>query len=177
MSKYTILDGHPVPYSLTVQIDGESFTEGPHREAMAEAEKFVAQKGMKIDRWEGSYAFYSAIPAALEKIVIKRDGLPPIAFTGEEIGSGCNRGHNSTRWTTVRIYRTAGGRFVAEVKRRTQWQGESDDFSGTSKATAEEIIEWLRGDGETLGGVSQEAVEEAAKNEPAFAAAWVETVD
>lgn len=113
---------------------------------------------------------------------IRRDGLPPIVFTGEEIGKGSNRirgGRDSTRWTNVTLYTTKGGRFVAHVERVTQWQGESDRDTATSKETANEIIQWLKDDAgaDTLGEASQCAVEQAVKVCPDFAAAWVETVE
>ena len=110
----------------------------------------------------------------MEKLIIKRDGLPPIAFTGERIASDRSSGD---RYTRVVIYKTQGGNFVAEIQHLTCWQGEKDHYSATSKKTAAEIIQWLK-EGETnLGRVSQAAVEEAAKAEPAFAAAWVEEVE
>lgn len=116
----------------------------------------------------------------MDKHTIKRDGLPPIAFTGELVGSGSNEiqgGNRANRWTRVEIYRTQGGRYVAAVNRFTIWEGESDHFTATSKPTAGEIVEWLKGDEETLGRVSQEAVEKAVRVDPTFAAAWVESVD
>jgi len=116
----------------------------------------------------------------MEKIIIKRDGLPPIAFNGEKIGSGDNRiisGNSANRWTEVAIYRTAGGRYVVSLARFTCWQGESDHHAATSKATSDEIIEWLKEGEDSLGSVSQEAVEEAAGNDTGFAQVWVETVD
>jgi hypothetical protein len=116
----------------------------------------------------------------MEKLIIKRDGLPPIAFTGEEIASANNAiGHNghANRWTTVTIYRTKGGKFIASLSRRTQWQGEAGSDTAASFATAAEVIEWLKEGEAELGSVSQEAVEEATKVEPAFAAAWVENVE
>jgi len=116
----------------------------------------------------------------MEKLIIKRDGLPPIAFTGEEIAKASNEfsgGNQANRWTSVKIYRTKGGKFIASISRLTIWQGESDRHSAASYATAAEVIEWLKEDGDELGSGSQEAVEKASKIEPAFAAAWVEEVE
>lgn len=116
----------------------------------------------------------------MEKVTIKRDGLPPIAFTGSEIGSASNEiqaGNRANRWTKVTIYRTQGGRYIASVNRLTCWQGESDACEAKSLATASEVIAFLQNDQQELGSVSQEAVEEAATNDPAFAAAWVEVVE
>ena len=116
----------------------------------------------------------------MEKVIIKRDGLPPIAFTGEVIGSGSNSiqgGNRANRWTEVEIYRTKGGRFVVTLSRFTCWQGESDRHSAKSCATAAEVIDWLKEGESELGSVSQEAVEDAAKVAPEFAAVWVEEVE
>ena len=72
-----------------------------------------------------------------------------------------------------------GGKYVVAVSRFTIWQGESNHHTATSKDTAEEIIQWLKDDSqsETLGAVSQEAVEDAVSCDKNFAAAWVEVVE
>lgn len=116
----------------------------------------------------------------LKQFKINRDGFPPLSFTGAQIAAADNRSHqgpNQNRWTTVRIYRTTGGNLVCSVKRSTQWQGESDHTKAASMATAKEAITWLQEGEDRLGGVSQEAIEEAAKVDPEFAAAFVEQVD
>lgn len=111
---------------------------------------------------------------------VKRDGLPPLAFIGELIGKGSTRicrGNTQNRWTTVEIYRTKGGRYVAKVGHFTCWQGESDEHRAKSLATPAEVIAYLQEGGERLGSASEEAVIEAAKNDASFAAVWVETVE
>ena len=115
----------------------------------------------------------------MEKLIIKRDGLPPIAFTGEEIASASNEINSNgraNRWTVVKIYRSKGGKFIATLARITCWQGESDRHAAASFATAAQVIDWLKEGEAELGSVSQEAVEEAASVAPEFAAAWVEEV-
>ena len=114
----------------------------------------------------------------IEEITINRTGQPPLRFKGEKIGKGSTwQASKCTRWTVVEIYKTSGGKYVAEVVHRTQWEGESDRREATSKATPAEVIEWLRGDEDRLGKASQEAVEQAAKSDPAFAEVWQERVD
>lgn len=111
---------------------------------------------------------------------IKRTGLPPIKFSGEVIGSGSTEiehGNRSNRWTEVEIYKTKGGKFVATVGHLTIWQGESDHYKAQSFEKASDAIEWLKGEGGTLGKASQSAVEKAVQNDPSFAEAWVETVE
>lgn len=116
----------------------------------------------------------------MEKLIIKRDGLPPIAFTGERIASASNEINSNgraNRWTEVKIYRSKGGKFIATLSRLTCWQGESDRHAAASFDTAPEIIDWLKEGESELGAVSQEAVEKATKAAPEFAAAWVEEVE
>lgn len=113
----------------------------------------------------------------MKSTTIKRDGQPPIRFTGDEIGCGSTRDHNSSRWVTVAIYRTQGGRYVAHVERVSQWQGERSTSDAASFGTAGEVIEWLRGSESGLGRASQEAVEMASGNDDQFSAVWVENVD
>lgn len=112
-----------------------------------------------------------------EPTIITRDGLPPLRFCGEEIGSGSTRGLNSTRWTVVTIYRTRGGRYITEIERKTCWQGERDWTDAGSYATAREALDSLRDDEGRLGLASQEAVDCAASRDPAWSAVWVEEVD
>jgi hypothetical protein len=119
--------------------------------------------------------------STMEKYTINRTGLPPIVFTGEQIASADNAiGHNghANRWVEVKIYRSKSGKYVTSFCAFSQWDGESDHRTAASFATAAEVIEWLRiEDDGRLGAVPQEAVEKAAKVDPAFAAAWVEEVD
>jgi len=115
-----------------------------------------------------------------EQFTITRDGQPPLKFTGCQIGSGSNHSHegpSQNRWTEVSIYRTKGGKIVLKVTHRSRWQGESDRTTATSVATAAEAIDWLKLDDGTLGGVSQEALSQAAKSDLEFASAYVETVE
>ncbi len=112
----------------------------------------------------------------MEKFTIKRDGLPPLVFTGEEIGNGS--GATSTgRSTSIRIYRTKGGRFIGVIHRRTQWDKESDSIDAESFTTAAEVITYLKQGNDELGALSQEAVEDAAKVSPEFAEEWIELVE
>lgn len=117
----------------------------------------------------------------MDKHTIKRDGHPPIVFRGELIAEANNRvgndGNRANRWTEVAIYKTKGGNYVARVSRFTCWQGETDHHTATAEETPAALVTWLMKDDGTLGSVSQEAVEKAAKADPGFAAAWVEEVE
>lgn len=116
--------------------------------------------------------------SSLTKYVIRRDGLPPISFQGQEIGSATNGGSESRgRWLEVDIYKTKGGRYIASWTHRTCWQGEHDTRKAKSHLTAADLIEWLKNGEDTLNDVAQEAVERAAKTDTHFAGYWVEEVE
>ena len=111
---------------------------------------------------------------------IVRDGVPALAFTGTQLAQFDNRsvnGPNQNRWTTVTLYRTKGGKIVAEVERHTQWEGEEGHTKADTFATAKDTIAWLQEGEDSLGRVSQAAVERAGRVDPEFAAAFVEQVD
>ena len=113
----------------------------------------------------------------VKDITITRTGEPPLRFAGFEIGSG-EVEVGTGRRVLVRIYKTKGGKYVASVDSITKWQGEHDTTSAKSFVTPEEVVEWLRSDNDgRLGRASQEACEEAAKNDEAFGKAFVEEVD
>jgi hypothetical protein len=112
----------------------------------------------------------------MEKYNIKRDGLPPIIFTGEIIGEG-NGNWNYGRKTAVTIYKTKGGKYIGQIEGFTQWQGEYDSNSAKSFNSPKELIKWLEIDENKLGRLSQEAVEEASKNNPEFELEWQEVVE
>jgi hypothetical protein len=113
----------------------------------------------------------------MEVITLDRTGLPPIRFTGSMIGHAMIT-TGAGRRTDVGIYRSKGGKWLAQVGHLTQWEKEHDSYSATSTDTATGLIEWLTADNDGhLGRASQEACENAAKNDPEFAKAFVEEVE
>ena len=113
----------------------------------------------------------------LPTITITRTGEPPLRFTGFKIGSE-NIATGAGRGIRVQIYKTKSGKYVASVEHHTCWQGEHSTTNAKSIATPLEVVEWLRPDkGGRLGRASQEACEEAAKNDEAFGKAFVEEVE
>lgn len=114
--------------------------------------------------------------ATIEQHTITRDGQPPLRFEGAIIGSASSC-RVDTRGTDITIYRTKGGRFVAQVERWTRWQGESGSDSAAAKDTLSELSEWLAEDNNgTLGRIAQEAIEEAIKKDPTLRDQFVEDV-
>lgn len=67
----------------------------------------------------------------MEKIQVQRSGERTLVFRGERIFGADDRtidGPRQNRWAELTVYRTAGGKYVAAVCRRTQWQGEEDRY-------------------------------------------------
>jgi len=105
----------------------------------------------------------------MQDYTLIRQGLPPMKFTGNELGQGNISG------LTVTIFRTKAGRYVAQIERRHR-----EDIvyrNAAHYAAPSEIINWLKEDAETLGKASQDAIEKACSNDGAFAAAWVEVIE
>ena len=107
-----------------------------------------------------------------------RQGLAPLTFTGEIIGQG--EIGNEQSGVTIRIYRTKGNLYVAEIERRNS-RGPFNDMPPYRNAVHSpsplEIINWLKEGEETLGKASQDAVEKACVGDEGFAAAWIEKIE
>lgn len=116
-----------------------------------------------------------------ETTTLDRDGKPPLRFKGTLVAKADNhsyQGDRQTRWTELKLFKTAGGKYVINRVRRTCWSGESDRSAADALTTAAEVMEWLREDNDgELGSVSQELLDKAVKVDPNFAAAYVEEVE
>ena len=107
---------------------------------------------------------------------VTRTGHPPLRFTPVSTWTASNEiqgGNRANRWTQVTIWKTSTGKYVARVSRFTCWQGENDSHDAEAFQTPTEVIEYLKGDEGHLGRVSQEAIEDACKEDPEFAKAFV----
>lgn len=113
---------------------------------------------------------------------LPRQGQAPLEFTGGIIGSGEIGSEQSG--VKIRIYRTKGNLYVAEIERRNSERRHRISFEEVPACrnafhaeTPKEIIDWLKEGEETLGKASQDAVELACRNDEVFAAAWVEKIE
>ena len=112
--------------------------------------------------------------------VVQCTGQPPFRFNAVAEWSDSNEiqnGNRANRWTKVVIYKTQAGKYIARVSSYTQWQGESDYHKAERFQTPEAVIDYLRDDAGHLGRVSQGAIEEACKEDPEFAKAFIVDVD
>jgi hypothetical protein len=105
----------------------------------------------------------------MEDYTLIRQGLPPLKFTGTEIGRGNISG------ISVTIFRTRGGRCVAQIEHRPR--EEVVYRNAAHYATPSEIINWLKEGEQTLGKAAQDAIEMACGNDAGFFREWVEVVE
>jgi len=84
---------------------------------------------------------------------------------------------NDQSGVTIRIYRTKGNLYVAEIERRNPWNDVPPYRNAAHASAPPEVVNWLKEGEETLGKASQDAVEEACGNDKEFAAAWVERIE
>lgn len=112
----------------------------------------------------------------MQKYIFERGSLPPIAFIGELIGRGSNRGPGSKCCTKVNLYRTVSGKTLAHVQRSVQ-AGTDDPVKegrGTAPDDGSPTMDWLRGEKDWLGCVSKKALENALKSHAGPDDFWVE---
>lgn len=77
---------------------------------------------------------------------LERTGERWLVFEGELIAQSDGQwaaGKEQNRWHDLRLYRTAGGRYVVHVIYRTKWEGELD-YSWAEIATVDEFADVLR---------------------------------
>lgn len=87
----------------------------------------------------------------MQQTTLTITGAPNIRFKGELIASSksswdrCHPNYSGTTGIaiTLRLYRTATGKYVCHIARHTQWQGESDVFSGAVCESEAEVIEFF----------------------------------
>jgi hypothetical protein len=101
----------------------------------------------------------------MEDYSIERAGMANLDFTGELIGQ--SSGPNPR----IKIYRTKALKFVGEV-RADQKMAQAQHFDNPVL-----LINWFRSLFNVITSEAQDAIEDAAKHDDAFKAAWNEHVD
>lgn len=88
----------------------------------------------------------------MEEYEVIRDNDRNIKFNGELLasaGSSWNNAHGSSysgsvgRRTSLKLYKTSGGKFVCSRIEHTQWQGERNEFYGAVCKTIDEVIDFF----------------------------------
>lgn len=88
----------------------------------------------------------------MKKYLLEVDNAPDIRFTGELIASAASTdnkaiGHSysgeSGRWAELRLFKTAGGKYICYQVGRTTWNGEKDRHSAAICENYQEIIEFF----------------------------------
>lgn len=89
--------------------------------------------------------------SGMETITIENDGAPNIRITGQLLVCTSSSANNASsyysgsvgRWTELNLYKTAGGRFVAQSIGHTQWQGEHTRYKAAVCQTEADVIEFF----------------------------------
>lgn len=131
--------------------DGEDLDE---QDQAAEIDEALEAKGLK------AFDFDEALPPVtttdidineegdMETITLENDNAPEVRFTGELVATAKSSANNASghysgatgRWTELRLYRTAGGRYVAQSVGHTQWAGEHTRYSTVVCETTADVI-------------------------------------
>jgi hypothetical protein len=115
-----------------------------------------------------------------QRYVVPRDGELDVAFTGWEIGHGSIGWGSSKRappeaWTSfthVRLYLTAGGKWVSQVEKiRPSWK----ESQAAIHDTPEEMFKWMTTEG--YRPATKQAWEEARKTLPTLPALELEEIE
>jgi len=74
------------------------------------------------------------------KIKIEQNKGPILQFEGKELGRASSRNPASERWTTLIVYKSASGRFVAVVRGETVHPDEETRVRAVTYDNLEDII-------------------------------------
>lgn len=100
----------------------------------------------------------------MEEISIERAGIPNLDFTGEVIGQSAGP------TPRVKIYRTKGQKFIGAIK-VNQVMSDAQHYD-----KPDGVIAWFKNNYGITPEI-EDAIEDAAKHDDAFKAAWNEHVD
>src|SRR5690242_3485373 len=73
------------------------------------------------------------------EVKLTRTDKRPLVFIGDEIFNGTTKGHDSTRWSVLRIFKT-DKHFVVGIAKLTCWDGERDSYSAEKRKTKDEVL-------------------------------------
>lgn len=114
----------------------------------------------------------------MHSITITRNNKPPLLLVGEVVGNASSKSSGSRKWTDVTIYLTQSKQLVGQIDHRSTVSGDRSVFTKAERfTTGRALIDWLKEDnaGE-LGGVSNDALSQAAPRIQTIRDAWVEVV-
>jgi hypothetical protein len=80
-----------------------------------------------------------------EEFVLKRTGQRPLRFQGTRIGFGTTKRHASPEWTNVAIYKTAAGRYIADIEHGRAYPAMSEISETLAAECVDELIAATRG--------------------------------
>jgi len=83
----------------------------------------------------------------MKEYTLTRTGDRPLSFTGELLAVADGRihsGQEQNRWHEIRVYKTAGGKYVLEIEYCTCWQGENSHHRGSVHSNTDALLANLR---------------------------------
>lgn len=105
--------------------------------------------------------------ADMETFTLKNDNAPDVRFTGEMVAETSSSNNNASsyysgttgRWTTLKLYKTKAGTFIAQSIGYTQWQGEHTRYKVAVCESEADVIQffghgWLAKDLYAEAGIS-----------------------
>lgn len=83
--------------------------------------------------------------ATPEVLTLRRTGLRPLSFRGNDIAHGMSFRVGPPLWYEINVFKVATGGYVADVRMFTKADGESDKFTVVACETLEQVAEFLEG--------------------------------
>ena len=83
----------------------------------------------------------------MELFTLENDNAPDVKFNGEQLAFASSAdpyGSHNGRWTELRLYKTAGGKFVCQSAGLTQWQGEKNRYSAQVCDKESDVIAFFK---------------------------------
>ena len=82
----------------------------------------------------------------MQLFTLENDNVPDVKFNGKRLAfvSSKDPYRNANRWTELRLYKTAGGKFVCQIAGLTRWQGERNRYLTQVCETEKEVIEFFK---------------------------------
>lgn len=86
------------------------------------------------------------VGSEMQLFTLENDNAPNVKFNGERLAvvSSEDPYRNANRWTELRLYKTAGGKFVCQIAGLTRWQGEQNRYLTQVCETEKEVIEFFK---------------------------------
>ncbi|MDH5188493.1 MAG: hypothetical protein OEW37_05995 [Rhodospirillaceae bacterium] len=133
---------------LTVLDDGDEMSESEIADYLDESFSTIDYSGLDFDE---TIDIDVDEDSEMETYTVEIDNQPNVKFTGKKIGGASTSNNQASsyysgtvgRWTVLRLYQTAKGKYICEQINYTQHQGEHNRFSGAVCETLDEVFKFF----------------------------------